>query len=37
MGLGLLGWLAVVGLLVAILVVLIRLLARLGPKGDIRR
>jgi uncharacterized membrane protein len=32
MGLGLLGWLVVIGLLIAILVVLIRLLARLAPK-----
>jgi hypothetical protein len=35
MGLGLLGWLFVIGLLIAILVVLIRMLARLGPKDDI--
>jgi len=37
MGLGLLGWVAVIGLLVAILVVLVRLLARHGPKDDIKR
>lgn len=32
MGLGLLGWVAVIGLLVAILVVLLRILQRGGPK-----
>lgn len=36
MGLGLLGWVVVIALLVAILVVLVRVLGRLPPKDDIR-
>jgi hypothetical protein len=37
MGLGLLGWLVVIGLLVAILVVLLKVLGRLGAKHDHQR
>ena len=37
MGFGLLGWLVVIGLLIAILVVLVRLLSRQSAAGDIPR
>jgi hypothetical protein len=37
MGFGLLGWAVVIGLLIAILVVLIRLLGRQSAPGEIQR
>ena len=37
MGFGLLGWVVVIGLLIAILVVLVRLLSRQAASGDRQR
>jgi hypothetical protein len=37
MGFGLLGWVVVIGLLIAILVVLVRLLSRQSAPGEIQR
>ena len=37
MGFGLLGWLVVIGLLIAILVVLVRMLSRQSAPGDTQR
>jgi dolichyl-phosphate-mannose--protein O-mannosyl transferase len=37
MGFGLIGWVIVIGLLIAILVVLVRLLARQSASGEIQR